>query len=126
VNSVPEGGPGRRRHVLHPSSLSVASKARDALPVVHVVGLPQPDLAVVAGRGHDRAGRVPAHAPHGRGVVAKVAGKADLKRGIIRFRALNVINLGRNSPYSYQNFIWILVPVSRTCFFSTLQDIPEN
>ena len=50
-----ESGAGDRR---------VALQHPDRLPSVHVIGLPQPNAAVVAGRGQDRPRHVPRHAPH--------------------------------------------------------------
>jgi hypothetical protein len=41
------------------------------------------------------------------------------------YEMIYVRELGRNSPNSYEIFIRISLPMSTTCLFSTLQDIPD-
>lgn len=65
--------PPRARH------LPVSPQGGHALPVVHVVCLPELDAAVIARGGEDGAGDVPAHAPHTRPVLVKLARLSDVK-----------------------------------------------
>ena len=67
--------PPRARH------LTIGPQGGHALPVVHVVCLPELDAAVIARGGEDGAGDVPAHAPHARPVLVKLARLSDVKPG---------------------------------------------
>ena len=67
---------GRRHGVGH---LTVGPQRGHALPVVHVVCLPELDAAVVPRGCEDSACDVPAHPPHTSPVLVKLASLPDVK-----------------------------------------------